>query len=244
MPLKLFGYEPKRISLDAIGTSNRYRHFFGGTAKDYGIRFKNAKHPLHIIYWLNTSDPLVPISIDGISHVPLLFPFAYGTSCGYSIESNNEVTFYAHNDNPCPPWDAPRCFPANSTSFALEPYNPRDPVDALNYKGVFGWEELTDADRDSAVRIAVEEYRISPDEGPDENWDLDDIVSAMYDPPFRQLARPILVCDNPKCKSDTDMEIIAIQQDCIEAEEIWGNMRGQTIWAICPECKSFGVAQQ
>ena len=244
MPLRLFGYEPKQISLDAIGTSDRFGHSFGGTHEDYGIRFTNADPPLHVIYWLNLFDPLVPISIDGVSHLPLLFPFAYCTSCGYSIDSNNEITFYGHHDDPCPPWNAPRYFHAKSTSFSLESYNPKDPLDALNYKGVFGWEELTDADRDSAVRIAVEKFRISPDEGPDGDWELEDIVDAMYDPPFRQLTRPILVCDTPGCKSDAEMEIIAIQQDCIDTEEIWGGMRGQTIWAICPDCKSISVAQQ
>lgn len=244
MPLRFFGYEPKRISLDAIGTGDSFGHSFGGTHEDYGIRFKNAEHPLHVIYWLNISDPLVPIAIDGILFLPLLFPFAYGTSCGYSIDSGNEITFYAHNDELCPPWNAPRYFNTKSTSFTLEPYDPRNPADALNYKGVYGWEELTDSDRDSAVRIAVEKYRISPDEGPDGDWELEDIVRAMYNPPFRQLALPILLCDNPKCKSDADMEVIAIQQDCNDTEEIWGGMRGQTIWAICPECKSIGVAQQ
>ncbi len=164
MPLRLFGYEPKRISLDAIGTSDRFRHSFGGTHEDYGIRFKNADPPLHVIYWLNLL--ITGADFDG-RHIAFAtaVPFCLRHELWVLHRLHNEVTFYRHHDELCPPWNAPRYFHAKSTSFTLEAYTPQDPVDALNYKGVFGWEELTDVDRDSAIRIAVEKYRISPDEG-------------------------------------------------------------------------------
>lgn len=243
MPLRMFGTEPKRISIDKIGSSDRFDHSFGGTHEDYGIHFANGEFALHVIYWLNLSDPLVPVSINGRTHLPLLFPFSYGTSCGYLVDSTNEITVFPHHDNPQPPWTAPTHFPANSTSFSVQPYDPKEPRDALAYKGVFGWNELDDENREVAVRLAVEQYRISPDEGPDEDWTLEDIVSSMYDPPFRQLARPLFFCENPACISKADMEIIAIQQDSTDTENIWGGMHWQTIWAICPNCHSIGVAQ-
>lgn len=244
MPLRIFGYEPKRISIDRIGSHDGFNHLFGGDHKEYGIRFANAEPPLHVVYWLDVTDPLVPIAIDGVTQLPLLFPFAYATSCGYSFDTNNIVTFYPHHDEPRPPWNAPPCFPAMATSFSSQPYDPTKPSDAIAYKGIFGWQELDDASREIAVRIAVNTYGIAPDEGPDTDWTLEDIVRCMYDPPFRQLARPMLFCDNPNCTSKADMNIIAIQQDSSDIEEIWGGMRGQTIWAMCPGCKSIGVAQQ
>ncbi len=73
MPLKMFGYNPKRIACDKIGTVSDYQHSFGGSAKDFGIEVVDAPLLLHLIYRLDLADPLLSIDLPGASFLPLFF---------------------------------------------------------------------------------------------------------------------------------------------------------------------------
>ncbi len=244
MPLKMFGYNPKRIACDKIGTVSDYQHSFGGSAKDFGIEVVDAPLLLHLIYRLDLADPLLSIDLPGASFLPLFFPFSYGCECGYTVRSNGLVEFHQFYDDASPPWDAPLEFPRSKTSFTIEPYDPTDVRDALNYKGVFGWNELSQTDREKAVELAAKTYGLSRDDAPDDDWDLESVVRCMCFPPFAQRGVPLGICLNPLCDSDADMRVIAIQDKCLPEERIWPGEHSQTIWQSCPSCGSIHVSNR
>jgi hypothetical protein len=244
MPLRVFGYTPKRIAVDKIGSLSSYGHTFGGNLEEHGIEVANAPLPLHLIYRLNLADPMLSIKLPGISFLPLIFPFAYGCECGYTILSDNAIAFHQFYNEASPPWDAPREFPKASTSFKIESYNPQDAKDALNYKGIFGWNDLSDSARERAVKIAAKKYGLSKDDAPDDDWDLESVIRCMCDPPFAQRRAPLAICLNPSCGTDADMQVIAMQDKCVRKEQIWPSKFSQTIWQMCSECGSIHVANQ
>ena len=244
MPLKTFGYSPKRIACDTIDSISKYEHSFGGSLKDFGIEVVDAPLPLHLIYRLDLADPLLSIALPGVNFLPLLFPFSYGCECGYTVRSDVLVEFHQFYKEASPPWDAPLEFPRSKTSFTIEQYDPRDVKHALSYKGVFGWGELSPADRKIAVKLAAKTYGLSRADAPDDDWDLESVVECMCYPPFVQRGVPLGICLNPSCDSNAEMRVIAIQDKCVPQERIWPSEYSQTIWQSCPSCGSIHVSNR
>ena len=243
MPLKIFGHAPKKIAVDAIGSPSTFQHSFGGLASDHGIVFTNSP-PLQLIYCLDSNDPLIPAFVPHTRFLPLLFPFGYDMQCSYSVLDGNKICL--HSDLEAPAAEPVEPFAAQPTAFEYVPYDPTNWKDAFSFKGVFGWDDLSEHDRMKAVEYAVETYGITKEEyGPDPDWELEDIVRCMFDPPFAQLTAPLGACGNPACRHD-ELVVIAFQSECHDSrEQIWGNNPyPQTVWQLCEKCRCIDVSNQ
>lgn len=242
MPLSLFGHQPKVHFQDKIGTSSAYDHTFGGKPEDFGLRFVNIRLPLHLIYRLDLSDPSVPIELPGIDTLPLLYPFHYDSNCCYRVLSNIEVELVSPDGNGylSPPWDAPKSFPRSDTSFTRKPYDPTVAEDALRWKGIFGWKELSRKEKDRALELVQQMTDLSIEDMPDDDWTYEQVIHNMYESPFSQ-GRPLGSCMNCEAR---DMSVIALQDEPVPRELIWPDKYVQTIWQECESCHCISVTNQ
>ena len=244
MPLSLFGYTPKSRAEDSIGTTSEHLHTFGGHFHDFEISSKNAPMPLHLIYRLDLRDPLVPVSIPKTDFLPLLQCFRYGTECSYLVHSDTEIELISPGEQEYyfPPWEAPESFPRQTTSFTPKPFDPLNANDVMDWKGVFGWDELTGEERKRALIMARERSWLTEEDCVDEDWTYEDKIGCMYHPPFAQ-ASPNNSCSNPDCSNDR-LQVIALQDEAVSAELIWPDEYVQTIWELCRSCHSITVTNQ
>jgi hypothetical protein len=244
MPLSLFHYTPKSRVEDCIGSESKHAHTFGGHSREFDLAFTNAPLPLHLIYRIDLRDPLVPFSLPNIDFLPLLYCFNYGTDCCYQVVSNTELKLVhpVEQEYHFPPWDAPESFPRQSTSFSPKPFDPTNADDVMDWKGVFGWDELTGNERERALDLARERTSLTADDGPDDDWTYEDVIRSMYDPPFAQ-SKPYNSCENPDCEDDR-LQVIALQDNVVSSELIWPDKFVQTIWEMCSSCHCITVSNQ
>ncbi len=244
MPLTLFEHNSKSIVRDDIGQNGDFAHTFGGDPADFGLFFIDAPMPLHLIYRIDLTDPEVSLDVPGVRWLPLLYCFNYGTECCYQVSSDSEVVLLSpfNQEHNWPPWDAPESFPLAQTCFSRVPYDPRDPNDALSFKGIFGWDELNRQQLDKALILARDRCSYSEEDGPDPSWSYEDVISCMYEPPFVQGA-PDNQCMNPSCDNHS-CKVIAIQDHAVDSELIWPSCFVQTIWEICETCNSIIATNQ
>lgn len=244
MPLSLFGYSPKSRIEDAIGSQCGFSHTFGGNAADFGIRYTHTPLPLHLIYRLDLSDPLIPVALPGINFLPLLYCFNYGSDCCYQVVSDAEVRLLApvEQEYYFPPWEAPDAFERANTSFVPKPYDATNANDVMDWKGVFGWDKLSDYERERALNLARERTSLTREDAPDDDWTYEDVIRNMYDPPFAQ-SRPYHSCGNPDCSNDR-LRVIALQNDVVSRELIWPDKYVQTTWEMCETCHAIVASNQ
>lgn len=245
MPLSLFGYRPKSRFEDRIGFESKHAHTFGGQASDFGIEFADAPLPLHLIYRVDLRDPMVPIELKCADFLPLLQCFNYGTECCYQIKSDTEIKLIKpqKQERYFPPWEAPATFKKQSTSFAQQSFDPTNADDVMNWKGVFGWDELVESERERAIELARQQTSLNVEENaPDSTWTYADVIDCCYDPPFAQ-SRPGNRCKNPDCDNDS-LRVIALQNDVVADELIWPDEYVQTIWQMCTSCDCVTVSNQ
>ncbi len=245
MPLSLFGDEPKVRIEDNIGSVSDHAHTFGGDVDEFKISFMNAPLPLHLIYRIDLGDPLVPFSLPNCDFLPLLYCFNYETDCCYQVRSNTEVTLWypGEQEHYWPPWEAPKTFPLQTTSFSPKKYDPKNADDVIEWKGIFGWDELDAEERKRAVEMCKERTNYSVEEyAPSDDWTYEDVIDVQYDPPFCQ-AKPGTTCHNPDCKKYV-RRVIALQDNALPAELIWPDEYVQTIWQMCDSCHSISVTNQ
>ncbi|MEO1530452.1 MAG: hypothetical protein AAFX06_34115 [Planctomycetota bacterium] len=244
MPLSLFGFNPKSRVEDAIGIKGNYGHTVGGNAADFGIRYIDAPLPLHLVYRLDLRDPLVPLACPGINFFPLLYCFRYGAECCYQVVSDSAVRLLTPGDQEYyfPPWEAPDSFSMMQTTLAPQTYDATNADDVMQWKGVFGWDELSDDERGRALDLARRRTSLSREDGPDDDWTFEDVIRCMYDPPFAQ-SRPRNSCGNPDCADDR-LQVIALQDDVVSSELIWPDKYVQTIWEMCDSCHCIVASNQ
>ena len=244
MPLSLFGYNPKSRVEGSIGTESKSTHTFGGQTSDFDIVLADAPLPLHLIYRIDVRDPLVPFWLPGVRYLPLLYCFNYGTECCYQVLSDTNIKLL----HPCkkakyfPPWEAPNSFPRLALSFSQQPYDPTNADDVLNWKGIFGWDELTENERERALDLVRERTSLTADDGPEADWTYADAIRSMYHPPFAQ-SKPYNSCGHPDCE-DSQLRVIALQDNVEESEMIWPDPGVQTIWEMCSSCRCITVSNQ
>ena len=244
MSLSLFGYDPKCRIEDNIGSVSNHAHTFGGDASDFELSFANAPLPLHLIYRIDLRDPLVPFSLPDSDFLPLLYCFNYGTDCCYLVNSNSEIILLhpGEQEHYWPPWEAPKTFLPQTTSFSSKKYDAKNADDVMDWKGIFGWEELGTKERNRALELAKELTHFSFEDYPKDDWTYETAVECMYEPPFVQ-GEPGNNCRNPNCKK-SGCRVIALQHEPTTSELIWPDEYVQTIWQMCDSCHSICVTNQ
>ncbi|QEG43425.1 hypothetical protein [Roseimaritima ulvae] len=244
MPISLFGYDPKSRVEDSIGSACNFKHTFGGNADDFGIRYTDAPLPLHLVYRLDLSDPLIPLDLPNLSFLSLLYCFNYDSTCCYQVISDTEVRLITPGEQECffPPWEAPEAFSLEKTSFSAKRYDPTRADDVMDWKGVYGWDELSEDQRKIALDLASERTFLTREDGPDDDWTYADVIRSMYHPPFSQ-SRPYHSCGNPDCNDDR-LRVIALQHNVVSAELIWPGKHIQTIWEMCEGCQCIVASNQ
>src|SRR6266852_5867761 len=136
--LKVFGL--------AAGKRDRFGHTFGGASKHDGVLPKGGKQPLHLLYSLNMDDPKVGVRIPAVRWLPLYHGFVYdGCGLGYRVVSDSKIEIL-HLDSPLkipkefPYKDYPSAFPQFSVKICDTKFNAKDPKQALEYSGIFGFD--------------------------------------------------------------------------------------------------------
>ena len=244
MPLSLFGYIPKSRFEDCIGTESKHDHTFGGHPSDFGLSSINAPLPLHLIYRIDLRDPLVPFSLPNTNFLPLLYGLNYGTDCCYKIRSDTEFELVhpGVQEYYFPPWEAPESFPRKSTSFSQEVFDPTNADDVMDWKGVFGCDQLNSKERERALDMARERSWLSVNDAPSDDWTYEQVIDSSFDPPFAQ-SRPYNLCKTPDCKK-SELSVIALQDNAVPDELLWPDEYVKTIWQICSTCQCITVSNQ
>src|SRR5262245_19110586 len=82
----------KRIARVVPNTQGSFRHRFGCTPTHRAITPRWSRQPLHLLYTFDTNDPLVPVQVPGVRHLPLYYCFPYNAGAvGYQVVSDNEI---------------------------------------------------------------------------------------------------------------------------------------------------------
>lgn len=110
------------------------------------------------------------------------------------------------------------------------------------WKGVFGWDELTPSERSRALEIARNKSSLTAEDGIDDSWTYETVISCMYEPPFCRGA-PVGPCQNPECQ-DGKLMVIALQDNAIADELIWSDEYVQTVWEMCTKCQCIVTSSQ
>ena len=210
MPLSLFNHQTLVHHREVTADVDRFGHTFGGKLSSLEIRCVNLEHPLHLLYHLNLSDPVVPVELPGVKRLPLCYGFAYATYDGtiiYRVINDMEIELIAPADpqyDPDFPYDGyPKSFPRSAVSFVRQPYDPTMAEDALSLAAVFGMDRLSKQEMDRAITI-VEKQGFLAEWRKGEtfsDWSPEDMIRCNYHLPFMQGA-PSKSCDNPDCTAE------------------------------------------
>ena len=112
----------------------------------------------------------------------------------------------------------------------------------MNWKGVFGWDELKGDERKRALDMARQLTTLDENDAPDSDWSYGDVIDSMYDPPFAQ-SSPYTTCENADCDNNR-LRVIAIQDEAVPMELIWPDKYVQTVWEMCSSCHCVKVTNQ
>ena len=250
--IELYDHKSRRISRARFGRSRRYKHFFGGDAADYGLTV-SKETPLHIIYVFDTSDPLFPIPTKR-AIFPLCYGFAFeGVATAYRLHHRTIDVVLPNSRRPNPDFpytDYPAAYEAREVALRRQPYNPRDPEQALINSAFFGLAHVPDA---TLTRVAS----LLDECG---HWDDLDIGGMTREqhlrehPPAMPLFQgvPSSACVYPRCRSygkQGAMTIIAFHMDGMadaDGTELWGSIGEpiQMIFQMCFTCGTIFVSNQ
>src|SRR4051812_47957285 len=162
MPLSFFNYETKSHFREVPGKRDEFGHTFGGNPAAVGTRFRNCE-PIHLLYRLNQSDPVVNLNIPGVRWLPLCYHFSYAAYDGtliYRVLMGDEIELIRPTDaqfDPEFPFPGfPKGFPPAPFAFEQQPYDPTRAEDALELAAVFGLDDLSESEIKRAIVIAEE----------------------------------------------------------------------------------------
>jgi hypothetical protein len=76
------------VSRALEGACGRFRHTFGGEL-EHPVFPPGGKAPCHLLYTIDTDDPLFPVKIDGVRMLPLIYCQQYNAAAmGYRVTGN------------------------------------------------------------------------------------------------------------------------------------------------------------
>jgi hypothetical protein len=211
MPLSLFHHDRFAHYRSTNKRLSTYDHTFGGDANSYGLRFVNVGSPLHLIYRLDQSDPAIPIQLDEVRSIPLVYGFRYAAFDGTLIcrvLNDVEIEVLAPTEltyDPDFPYPGhPEQFPLTPIAFTQLPFDPARAEDALSLQAIFGLDKLSRSELQRAIKIGLSNSSYvcySRDDLPDPGWTDEDILRCLGRAPFIQGA-PSRSCANPDCTAE------------------------------------------
>lgn len=204
MQLELFRHEPLGVTRQVSASNSEYHHYFGGSMKQHSLEIVNSDQLFHLLYLLDTNDPLIPLSIPNARYVPLLFDFQFEQSLVYRVVGKGQVEIIDRDDDifwEFPYEDYPLYFPAKEVFFEKAAFNLNEAQHALAYQGVFGIDHLSVSERKKAIAIVEssmrsKRYSRKGDQTPEE-------VMNQGFAPFVQ-GEPSNRCGNSQCTAGVD----------------------------------------
>lgn len=245
-----------RVAEAVAAPKSPARHKFGGTLTFEETR-EDCGFPIHLLYDLDLSDPLIDIKIPNVKRLPLIYCFSYENQrmeVGYQIVSETQLTFYFNpderielsSDERFPMKDFPTSFPTIPVELKSTQFNPSNPEDAGKYFNVFGISKLSPNDQQAFLDGFLAWWnQFAP-----EPWTgtMEELLEYHSGPTVQQ--HPASRCPNPKCRNHNQrrkMNIFAlIPSDPHPGISLWGKGgRGtQIVFEICPECSSIVASNQ
>lgn len=246
MLLQIFDHQSTSEFRNKFDTRDEFNHSFGGTLEQFKIRCE-YELPVHLIYRLDCRDPQLSFLKEIGDFVPLLYPYSFFDTFAYRISDDLVEVVHVPSELVLPPWEeAPASFPLKPITFSPTDYDPKDAMQAIRLKDIFGLSRLSPAAKEEAVNWAAWHGSLTPEEG----WTLEDQVDVRYSSPFCQDA-PTEECIVPNC--DGTCKVIAFQEgplayDIIEKceEAMWPEVGYdvQTIWQVCGKCSCLIASNQ
>lgn len=249
--LALFDQPNRTIMRGTRRRKSPFAHSFGGGADYSGLTAAKASVPVHVLFRINTDDPLVPVSLGRRTNwLPLLCAIRYGAcAIGYKVVSNDKVAILRQSDTQ--PWDGfpyadyPETLPRENVRIGDNVYDASKPKDALFYGGIFGFDHLTEEQMRKIERLVVSKQVYDPEF--DQETPGQFIRESCW--PYVQGA-PEEDCPNPNCKNHgqtSSLRTVAIfHESAKRIQKLWGPHCGnlQIIYQICSRCKAIQVTNQ
>lgn len=86
------GFVMNRIARVVPYVGDSFHHRFSGPPVHRGVKPHRNGQPLHLLYNFDCEDPLVPIRVAGVRHLPLYYCFPYNAGAvGYRVKSDTEI---------------------------------------------------------------------------------------------------------------------------------------------------------
>lgn len=249
-PLQLFNHSMRKHLLGSPGRdSSEYKHSLGGDPSDFGMHFSGPAVPLHLVYRLDLSDPLIGLSLPTGRWLPLCYGFGFGGArTTYVVRSDSHIETVepiCEIYDPDFPYEKyPLRFAQHAVSFAPAAYDPADVDDALRLAGVFGLDGLSPAGRRKAMD-RLDEFGFF-EEADAYDMTRDEFLDTCGFP-FAQ-GIPETDCPNPNCayfrKADSLVVIGLIVGDPADDVSLWGGPEVQLIFQRCRRCNCITVTNQ
>lgn len=237
------GFVMKSIARVVPNAQGSFRHRFGGTPTHRGIRPRGSSQPLHLLYTFDTKDPLVPVRVRGVRHLPLYYCFPYNAGAvGYQVVSDDEIKILYMETKQVEP------------NFPYENYPNEFPETAVSLVPISYEEHKT-----LVYYLACEDYNLRKDYLSQADKDL--LKEMSY--PFAQLGGiqrmwqdiPEVPCPNTKCeyhKYDCFMNVFAVVWNRpVPNVYLWDDhpdtrddLEVQIIYQICRKCQSIYVCNR
>lgn len=189
--------------------ASSFGHTFGGTVESHGIRVKNTKAPIQLLFDLDLSDPAIDVKIPGVNRLPLLYGLHYAgqvTDQRYIVHPDRSVEFFGlKRYSPDYVLECPDAFPETSLSLERAGFDSQKAEDALSCLQVFGLRHLPALELERAITLAYDKYwpELSERKNQFEHKDLtkqEYLESEAISPFWQHVNR---FCDNPRCSSIT-----------------------------------------
>ena len=219
--LTLFNHERRSIAIETNSSSSSDKHKFGGSLSDHAIKIRDISNPCHVVFVLDTTDDLVPISVDGVQRFPLIHGFQFcsnGEEFIYRVLNEREIEVISHTDDDFkesfPYDDYPEHFPELQFALRSQPHDETKAEDALLNQGVFGLDALSDSETQRAVEIAKSTWHPEKFERSEHSQEYTD-TDLMHQngcEPFCQTI-PSDRCPNPQCTAEVDYVMEAYELD-------------------------------
>ena len=162
MPLHLFDHHNTTELRDEFDVDSEFNHSFGGSLKNFGIRCE-YKPPVHLIYRLDCQDPQLAFLKNIGNFVPLLYSFSFFDTFAYRVATKDLIeVVHVPSDLVLPLWDAPNEFPLKPIAFSSTDYDPKEAMQALRLKDVFGWSQLSPSEKEKAVSWGISDADLLP----------------------------------------------------------------------------------
>lgn len=249
--LAIFDQDKRRVSRGKRRRKSPYEHRFGGAVEYSGLQPNRRQPPIHLLFRINTDDPLVPIDFGRRAKwLPLLCAIRFGAcNLGYMVVSDTEILILHQGEKSS--WDGfpydgyPHALSVENVNLVEYEYDPSKPRDALFHAGVFGCDHLTDQQMTKLERFVAAKGLCNPDlngETPAE-FIRDSCWPYVQGPPHDD-------CPNPKCRNhrcECSLRTFAVFHESEQRlPKLWGQNCGdlQIIYQICPRCKAIRTTNQ